>query len=158
MFTLPNGSQSNKPDLVNLTTLVIQGSAGLNNWTTFPQLIQGLDYIELSACLIDDDGMNRILTWAFNTSVDSLSELLMNANNLTGIPQKIARFNLATLELNRNPINSTVLTEGSMIFNSSVKMLGLAFTGIETIEPGAFQGGIHCVKDTRKFLVTSSMF
>ena len=80
------------PILESLISFSITKSTGLNEWTTFPPLAQGLGVLHLSSNEINDEAMDRILNWAIKYSSDTLITLLLVSNNLTHLPSQLSHF------------------------------------------------------------------
>ena len=142
------------PDLPALSDLGIYQCGGLNNWTSFPQLVNGLKEMDLQGNGLNDDSMGRILDWALKSSAGSLQKLLigayMDGNNLTKIPSQIGSFHrLDHLDLSgrynsdkKSPKPFGIATVSSCLlsFGSTVKSLNIQSAGLSFIKPGAFQG------------------
>lgn len=132
------------PELLQLTRLYVINSTGLNEWTQFPTLARGLTDFILDNDNINDVAMDRILSWAAESSANSLKYLSIPQNDLTRIPsQAISRFTLLEqLFLGNQRRGIPVIPAGALSFQSRISQLGINSDGVSTIEPGAFQGNI----------------
>ena len=129
------------PILSNLTILEIIHSKGLDEWTQFPNLIYGLETLNIGGNEMGNEGMDRILQWIVNSqSVKTLAALNMERNALTRIPHQLSSLEkLEKIYVEKNPLSNTILS-GSFNLSNAVKLVSLASCGISIIEPGAFLG------------------
>ena len=131
------------PPLNSLRSLSINYCTGLNIWTEFPQLVNGLAHFTLVGNNIDDFVMNRILQKILQSSENTLEHLNLEKNALIEFPWQIQSFKrLNWLYAGLNPSMLTSVKAGSFSFlsNSSIQGIYLVSSGIEAIEPGAFPG------------------
>lgn len=127
--------------LLHLKTFEIMRSSGVDEWTRFPVLIQGIEELDLHDCRIGDESIDRILQWVVHSpSVNTLKILSLEYNSLTRIPRQIKLLGkLENLVLSINKI--AIIERGSFFRNSSTKCdIRLGMNEIRNIEPGAFQG------------------
>lgn len=129
------------PPLSHLTGLELFSSSGLDEWTSFPVLVQGLTEIFMHNTFLCDLSTDRILQWVIDSpSVNTLRYLHLDKNFLTRIPKQIrALSKLNKLVLTGNKI--TTIEKESIYRNSSTRCeIFLDVNEISNIEPGAFQG------------------
>ena len=129
------------PHLPGLKVLNIYCAMGLNEWSQFPVLLNGLYEISLTFDAINDDAINRILQWLLDSpTANTLKELDIQRNALTEVPRMISYFKtLTNVYMAFNDLSST-LKSGSFKLATAVSSIELFWTGIEKIDPGAFQG------------------
>ena len=70
------------PSLLSLKTLKIQNSDGVNEWTQYPNLVNGLTELTLINCGIDDISINRILKWLLDSSSSVMEQFDVGTNEL----------------------------------------------------------------------------
>lgn len=130
------------PKLPSLSWMGFVQSTGLDDWSEFPVLVNGLTFIDLQTNWIGDDAMDRITQWALRYSYQSLETLWIFNNALNKIPENISNFEkLASLWLgNQRDRGMHAILNGSLAFTAPLMELQLQDCGIETIEPGAFKG------------------
>ena len=134
------------PHLLKLVRLRISNSTGLDKWTTFPDLSNGLIGFDISNNFMGDIAMDRFLNWIRKCPniINTLKMLYIRGNELTKLPLDISSFkNLEIIDLSNNSFR--VIRSGSFVFSnksnlSSYSQLNLSSCEIQTIEPGAFQG------------------
>ena len=130
--------------LSNLANFYTTSSTGVEDWATFPVLIQGIIYMDISNNKISDLAVDRILQWILDSpSLKTLKKLCISQNALTEIPKKILLFeSLQEIYLEFNPIHGIIRSGSLKPFFTNSK-LHLEVTGINKIEPGAFTGMYH---------------
>ena len=76
-------------DLPSLASLEIANSrSGLEEWTLFPNHLNGLHSISMTENEIDTPTMNRVLKWILDSSASTLKQLNIAKNAMTQIPNK----------------------------------------------------------------------
>lgn len=131
------------PPLPKLTRLHIS-SCRINGWKKFPQLITGLQNVDLSSDDIDDKTMEHILNWLLEHATETLEILNVFSNALEHFPTKIASFKLLKMVLLGNQAHYSnglsSLHVGSVVSSASLTFLEIRECGVNYIEPGAFSG------------------
>ena len=134
------------PLLPRLNNLELIESQGLAQLTDFPNINNGLKYLDLMGNEMGDVAIDRILDCILHSSADTLVSLNLERNALTQIPRQLSNFKmLRRINLSRNQLNTIVLF-GSLSFSNETgdlfqeKELDLASCGITAIESNAFQG------------------
>ena len=136
---------STLPPLKSLKELNIVRSTGLNEWQQFPVLINGLSKVNLGYNHILDVAMDRILFWLLinSPSAKTLTTFNIEGNCLTRIPAQLSSFPINKLFIRFNHKISSIRSKSfNFSHNHAIKEIYLSSNGIETIEPGAFQGGL----------------
>ena len=133
------------PILLEMHTLEITNSKGLDKWTQFPDAIKGLSYFELIGNEIGDAAMDRILQWILNSSpyaVFDLRHLKMKMSGLTRIPRLLSTFrNLENIYFEGNQLKNQTIGTSSLNFSQHyIFSLFLSSCGINNIEPRTFNG------------------
>ena len=132
---------SSFPPLPKFDKLYIYSSTGLNEWTTFPQLVKGLTNLLLQHCDIQDEAMDRILNGTVQYSADTLKQLVLNLNDMTKIPRPIASFQkLDFISMYAQMRGIPFIPAGSFYSGANDFYLALMDNQIEMIQQGAFQG------------------
>lgn len=131
---------SSLPSLPSLTSLTINDCTGLNEWTKFPVLANGLNIFHVFGNQdLGDDGADRILEWIEKSSASTLESLQMNSNALSKIPERLSAFReLAHLSLQNNIIPE--IPTGSLSFSAPVKSLYVYADQVKAIQPEALSG------------------
>lgn len=107
----------------------------------FPPLYCGLASFTLTDSEIDDIFMDLVLTWIANTSKDTLTSVDISKNALSHIPREISKFeNLEYLNVQVQTNSHLRSFQPSLIINSKLQFTSIASCGIQSIEPGTFQG------------------
>ena len=130
------------PLLPKLEKLVIIESTGMNEWSQFPNLANGLIHVDFERNDIGDIAMDRIMQWLIDSpTVDTLEYLRFNRNKLTSIPKHLSSFrSLAYIFMSNNAFNKTIHTGAFISQAAAIFQLILDSTGIEMMEPNAIQG------------------
>lgn len=124
-----------------LARLSFDGMPSLAMSKEFPLLKCGLTSLTLKDCQIDDIFMDLVLTWIASTSKDTLTTLEIMGNALTHIPRSISQFEyLESLNVNLQNNSHRSFQPGSIIIHSQLQFLYMFSCGIQSIEPGTFQG------------------
>ncbi len=135
------------PSLPRLSVLRLVYCSGLNEFNTFPILLNGLKDFQLygfendiTERIFTDKTVDRILDWVLLSSSDTLEELtIVNSTQLTQVPRQISSFKaLKELWLHNNNISS--VKTNAFHFNVPVSSLNIKENGIKEIEANAFQG------------------
>ena len=84
----------NFPSLPNLTELVITlCPTALSNWTNFPNLTNGLTFLNVQDNGLNNQMLDRVLEWILNgPSRNTLSYIDLSGNTLTRIPPQLRYF------------------------------------------------------------------
>ena len=135
--------------LSNCANFDIFSSTGVDDWATFPVLIQGLITMDISSNKISDLAVDRILQWILDSpSISTLKKMDISYNELTEIPKKLLLFeNLQEIDISFNPIDG-IIRAGSFksFLTSKSYVLNLEMMGINKIEPGTFIGIVDNVQ------------
>ena len=148
----------------NLDSLAILNVArDFKQWTTFPNLSQGLKVLVFDKNDINDVEMDRFLNWTLKTSADTLQYLALNENNLTRIPRQLSNFkSLKSFSLSNQKSAISSIAKGSVIFSCEdylgYRSLRLSGNRIASIQPGAFQGCFIIINSFPKIFITCSDF
>ena len=121
---------------------VVSIGTGLNEWTRFPILVNGLLTLVLCNNSIQDPAMDRILQWiAESPSKNTIENLDISYNQLTRIPRQISFFTqLKNIDIQCNPKLTTLHLESFNFASSSLNFLNLEYSNVGNIGTGAFQG------------------
>ena len=126
--------------LPSLTSLNFYASTGLNETTSYPQvLVRGITDADFGASSMNDLAAYRLLNWLVASSNRTLQTMYMDSNFLTKVPPFIPSFTaLYFLDISFNQI--TAVLAGQLSFSVPVIRLSLSYNKINSIEPSAFQG------------------
>ena len=134
------------PLLPMLETLRFGSCKGLNEWTYFPNLTNGLDLLQMRESDVTDELIELILeSLKTGESAQTLKYLYLGHNRLTKIPQQVKWFSaLEKIALaNQMPPGFCFLSGTDFTHNPDIVYLGLIASHITDIEPNFFQG--HCI-------------
>ena len=135
---------SGLPQLPNLLELKVTYSSGLNKWTNFPHLENGIEHLILAANALNDDCVDRILDSLLKSPTkNTLQYLHLAANALTRIPQQIKYFPVLHkiyLDHQQAPGFGYISPLYSTSFMGSIRFMYLPFCFITELEPNAFEG------------------
>jgi len=89
---------------------------------------------------MNDEVMNVVMGWAVQSFNSTLKNLYIQSNNLTRIPSGIEFFGkLDTLDI-RNNFSPHILAGSLKITSTNLASIDLSNSGIQDIEPNAFEG------------------
>ncbi len=128
------------PSLPSLTGLSFYSCPDFGSSNSFPTLNNGLNYLSLGGNGWTDERVAKIIDWTLDTSIDSLTELLIFGNSLSVPPPQIASFTRLNFLWIRDNTGPLTLTSGSLTFQFPVFVLDVSNNAQLIIEAGAFQG------------------
>ena len=129
------------PNLRNLSGFVVRSSKDLNQWTKFPNLGNGLTRLVLNDNGMTDATMDRILSWASNTSAKTLNWLSLNENSLTKVSRQISTFTaIKKFSMDKQKTGIPSISNDTFRFSSPIANFSASRNNITTIQPGSFQG------------------
>lgn len=130
--------------LPHLNSFTIEGSEGLNEWNTFPQLSQGLENIWLRSNDVGDLGLDGILNWTLKYSSNTLLNLDLSNNDITRFPWQLQDTsnipNLKYTQLDSQKRGIPFLPTHCLNISTTPYTVNLIFNKIAKIQEGAFQG------------------
>ena len=142
IFDSFNLSVFNLPQLPRLSSIIINNCTGLNYWTNFPHLVNGLVNIFLKDNMLSDERVENILKKIqMGPSMETLVFLDLRGNALTRIPRQLRHFS-KILEINlknQHKPGFRSLTS-PILFDSAILSLDLSSCYITEIQPHTFQG------------------
>ena len=141
-----NVELSKLPSLPKLTDLGLHFCKGVNDWTHFPNLSNGLKYLAIVYSGLNDNALDRILDWVLRgLSNGTLRNLCLSENALTCIPRQLKYFPCLVrihLDGQKYPGFGTI---SDLSLPAPVIYLNLSSSYITTVLAGAFKGNCFSI-------------